>query len=373
MNQPDLRSTASQPATGPGSALAALTTPALLVDLDQMEANLHTMAHFFREGPCKLRPHIKNHRSLTLAHRQLAAGAIGMTCATVDEAELLAGDGIQSILLANEVSSAVKLKRLVDLARQTDLILAVDNVRVVKALETLVGNRPTRLRLLVDMNLGLDRCGVPSGADALNLARTIVGSGLTLGGLMGYEGHLQKLPPGSNKEQAVRLASTVLTDTRRQFERAGLAVDIVSTGGTGTYATAGRTPGITEVQAGNYLLMDTSYAPAAPDFQPALSLLVTVISKTPGERIVVDTGIKRISAERGMPTVQHQPGLRLTTLHGDHGIIALDDPTAPVEVGDPLRLAVHYSDGTINLHHTLYGIRNGLLEETFTLLPYSNA
>jgi len=219
----------------------------------------------------------------------------------------------------------------------------------------------------VDVDLGLKRCGLPPGEPAAALAKTVVESGLRFRGLMGYEGHLQALLPGPEKERVVTEAMQGLARTKKLVESAGIPVGIVSCGGTGDYSIAGAYAGVTENQAGSYLLMDTWYAPFAPDFKVALSVLVTVISKTPGERLVVDGGCKAISGERGLPSVKGIAGLKLKALHAEHAPIEIQDPAVSVEVGDKIEIAVHYHDGTINLHRQMYGIRNGEVERVFQI------
>jgi D-serine deaminase-like pyridoxal phosphate-dependent protein len=155
--------------------------------------------------------------------------------------------------------------------------------------------------------------------------------------------------------------------TRTMLRKNGISVNLISAGGTGTYAVAGTTEGITEVQAGNYLLMDTSYAPHAQDFQPALSLLTTVISVTPGERLILNAGIKEISAERGMPSLKGCPGTTLKELHAEHGIVELGNDSEDVNVGDNIEMNVYYSDGTVNLHRRMWGVKNGKVEEVFAI------
>ena len=141
----------------------------------------------------------------------------------------------------------------------------------------------------------------------------------------------------------------------------------MSCGGTGDYAISAAHPGVTENQAGSYLLMDSWYAPYAPDFRQSLSVLATVISKTPGERIVVDAGVKAISGERGLPSVKGGAGLRLKALHAEHAPIEILDSSLPVEIGDKIEIAVQYHDGTIQLHSRMYGIRDGEVEKIFAI------
>lgn len=350
-----------------GVDVCKLGTPALLVDLPAMERNLATMEGFFRDRPAKLRPHFKNHRVLALADQQMAAGAIGLTCARLWQAEALVRHGIKNVLVANEIAGEAMVRRFVELSHSAAVIVAVDNPRTVDEMAFLAGDSCGLLNVVVDIDLGLNRCGVPPGDAVLELARRVVSKGLKFRGLMGYEGHLQPLPPGPAKERSVGAAMGSLADARKQLENSGIPVEIVSCGGTGDFAMAGTYPGVTEIQAGSYLLMDTWYAPAAPQFELTLSVLTTVLSKTEGKRLVVDAGVKAISGERGLPSVKEQPRLRVKALHAEHAPLEMLEGDVPVAVGDTLELRVHYHDGTINLHDRMFGVRNGRVEEVFTI------
>ena len=344
-----------------------IETPALLVDLDRMEANLNRMAAFFLGVPAKLRPHFKNHRSPDLAHRQLEAGAIGLTCATLPEAECLVHHGIRSILVANEIVDPVKIPRLVELAREADLILCVDDEKVAEDLARAGRNGQTPLSVLVDIDVGLHRCGVQPGDPAIRLVRTVREKGLRFRGLMGYEGHLAHELPGPAKNEAIIAALRPLLETKARLERDGIPVEIVSVGGTGSCSVSGRCPGVTEVQAGSYLLMDTNYRECCTDFDLALTILATVISKTGGEYLVVDAGMKTISCERGIPAVKCPEGVTLNRLNAEHGIVNLGHAAPDVRIGDRIEIWVRYSDATVNLHDRIYGVRNGHVEKVFEL------
>jgi D-serine deaminase-like pyridoxal phosphate-dependent protein len=219
--------------------------------------------------------------------------------------------------------------------------------------------------VLLDIDVGLHRCGVAPGEPALHLARSVVEKGLRLRGLMGYEGHVLRRPPGPEKADAVATAMAPLMETKACLEREGISIEIVSVGGTGTYSISGRYPGVTEIQAGSYLLMDTDYRQCCADFDLAITMLTTVLSKTPGERIVVDAGLKSLSCERGVPALKDLAGLATRRLTAEHGIIDIRDPAVPVQVGDRIEFWVHYGDATVNLHDRMYGMRNGRVEEVF--------
>ncbi|MCI0423892.1 MAG: DSD1 family PLP-dependent enzyme [Acidobacteria bacterium] len=344
-----------------------LETPALLLDLSSTQKNIRRMCEFLSGGKCSLRPHFKNHQSPWLASKQIDAGAIGITCATLQQAATLAGHGITNILIASEIAGEAKIRQLVELSKQTEVIVAVDNIRVVSEMARLARDKKTSLNVLVDLDVGLHRCGVQPGEAAVSLARSVVEHGLVLRGIMAYEGHLQHVPGGPEKESAVRACAKLAVESKSLIESQGISCPIVSAGGTGTYSIISRYPGITEVQAGTYVAMDNSSLRFAPEFERALSVLATVISKTGNQRIVVDAGRKALSGERGLPSVKSLKGVELTALHSEHAIIELRDGATAVEVGDKIEIWVQYSDPTVWLHRCMYGIRKGVVAEVLKL------
>jgi D-serine deaminase-like pyridoxal phosphate-dependent protein len=347
--------------------LREIDTPALLLDLDAMERNLAKMARFFDRGSTRLRPHYKNHKCPVLARRQIETGAIGMTCATLSEAEALVSSGFTDILISSELAGRRKIGRFIDLARQVDVKAVVDDPAAVAAMGAAARDKGCHPGVLVNINVGQNRTGVEPGVAVVDLAREVLKEGLTFRGLMGYEGHVAHQVEGPEKEAAYDLAMNTLMQCRRQLLENGIPVDIVSTGGTGTHHLTPRFPNITEFQAGSYLVMDTEYTATCKDFERALTVLGTVISKTEGERVVVDAGLKSISGEHGIPVVKALHSLRLTKLNAEHGIIDIVDPSVPVQIGDMMEIWVHYSDATVNLHDRMYGIRHGQVEEILSL------
>lgn len=349
------------------SKVADLDTPALLVDLDRLESNLRRMAGYFAESQAKLRPHFKAHQVLSLASRQVRAGAIGITCARIHHAEALVDHGIENILIANEIAGDSMIRRFVALSRVAPVILAVDESRVVSDMARLAGNRAKDLNVVVDLDVGLHRSGVLPGASAVALTKRVLAAGLNFRGLMGYAGSIQ-LPSGPEKQRAVRSKLQPLVDTKAILEREGIPVEIVTCGGTSDYAVAGASPGVTEIQAGSYLLMDTGSAAYAPDFLPAVTVLSTVISKTECERIVADAGVKALSSEKGLPAIKGHSGLRMRALHAEHALVDLLEPAAPIQVGDKIEIWVPYLDPTLQLHDRLWGVRNGEVESTMNIV-----
>ncbi len=347
--------------------ISEIDTPALLVDLDAMESNLNGMATFFRGKAARLRPHFKNHKIPLLAQQQLQAGAIGMTCATLREAGILVDHGVKDILIANEIAGDSKIKQFADLSRRADVIVAVDDERVVADIARIARQRDTTLSVLVDINVGLNRCGVQPGEPARQLAQSVVQNGLRLRGLMGYEGHLQAIPASGERDERVRDVAKSLVMSKTLIEQAGTPVEIVSTGGTGTYLIGGVFPGVTEIQAGSYLLMDTLYANRGSAFTRSLTVLATVISRPEPHRVVVDCGLKEMSAERGLSVVKGIDGAELKALHAEHGLIEFQNPDRRPELGQKVELWVHYSDATVNLHRQMYGVRNREVETIFQI------
>ena len=342
-----------------------IDTPAFLVDLDAFERNLHKMQDFVKEQGVHLRPHFKCHRVPGIASRQMEAGAIGITVAKLAEAELLVNEGIRNVLIANEVRGEQKIKRLVTLARGADdLMVAVDDERGAVELAHAAKAIDSEVGVLVEVNVGMNRCGATL-EEAVRLAKIVDSqAGLVFRGVMGYEGHVQKPPPGDEKENACREAMKALVDTKEAIEREGLDVDIVSAGGTRTYYITGCYPGVTELQAGSYCLMDLASRNGGGDFELASTILTTVVSRPAPDRAITDSGMKSIHPAAGLPEAKDRHGMEVTGLHAEHGILKID-PDDPVKPGDRLELYVPYLDGTVNIHEKLFCLRDDDVVETW--------
>jgi 3-hydroxy-D-aspartate aldolase len=344
-----------------------IPTPALVVDVAAMDRNIRRMAAFFGSGPCKLRPHVKAHKTLEIARRQLAAGGCsGLTCATVAEAEVVAPLGA-SILLANEPVGPGKCDRLTALARNAEVIVAVDSPAVLGEVAAAARRAGVSVGVLVDVNVGQMRCGVTPGPDAVRLAERVASTeGVVLRGLMGYEGHLQPIADRADREVRVRHAMGELVASARLLRDTGLPCDIVSAGGTGSYDIAGRIDGVTEIQAGSYALMDSDYARLDLPFDQAFWVLGTVISRPDSSRCVADCGHKAMTKDHGLPTVRGVEGASVVALNDEHAIIALP-PETPLVVGDRIYLRPSHTDPTINLHDVLYAIEGDRVVEVWPI------
>lgn len=337
-----------------------IPTPALVLDVAGMERNIHKMAGFFAEGPCRLRPHFKAHKTPEIAQRQLAAGSCtGLTCATVGEAEA-ASELCDDILIANQVIGGDKLTRVAAIAaRGIDVKIAVDSVEGLEQLAKAAEEAQVEVGVLVDVNVGMPRCGVAPGEAAAALARRVSGTAnVRLRGVMGYEGHVVGIPEREKRERGARRAMEGLTASVQAIQDAGLSCEIVSAGGTGTYDITGRLPGITEIQAGSYVLMDTAYGKLDIPFEQAMWVLGTVISRPNPVLCVTDSGHKAATEDHGNPSVRDIQGASVMFLSDEHASINIP-ADSPIRVGDRLQLVPSHIDPTINLHDVFYALEGG--------------
>ena len=348
-----------------------LDTPALLIDLDIMEANIETMANYFSTVTADLRPHVKTHKTPIIAHKQIAAGAIGVTCAKLGEAEAVIHAGIRDVLIANQVVGTQKIARLINLAKHSEIMVAVDNPDNVQAISEAAAAKGATVRMLVEVNIGMNRCGVEPGKPALVLAEQIQQSpNLIFEGLMGYEGHTVAKPIRSERDTAARAAMQQLVEAKHYLEKHGVQVSIMSGGGTGTFNITGSIPEMTEVQAGSYVLMDSTYGNVegvGDHFDCALSVLATVVSRPNVDRVIVDTGLKVLAKEFGIPQPTDVNGIEMTGLSEEHGTLQVSDANVSLKPGDTLEILPTHCCTTVNLHDRYYGIRNGIVESVWEI------
>ena len=346
-----------------GMNVADIDTPALCLDIEVVEANIKRMADYFRDSPVRLRPHAKTHKSPTLAHMQIAAGAIGITCAKLGEAEVMVAAGVQDVLIANQIVGPPKIARLVNLAAHSEVMVAVDDAANAADLNAAAEAKGVRLRTLIEVDIGMRRCGVTPGEPVLDLARKILASpGLRFEGLMGYEGHAIFTEDIEERRRKTEESVKLLTDSAELLREEGIPVQIVSSGGTGTHFITGAYPGVTELQVGSYITMDGQYrALAGVDFDYGLTLQATVISTRGEDQAITDTGMKAVTHEFGLPLLVDPPGWQLTDLAEEHGFLKrIDGPR--LRRGDKVTIVPSHGCTTINLHDSYFVIRRGLLE-----------
>jgi D-serine deaminase-like pyridoxal phosphate-dependent protein len=353
-------------ATSPAT-LAEVPTPSLIVDVAALDRNIARMARFFAEGACRLRPHVKAHKTPAIARRQLAAGScVGLTCATVFEAEAVA-DLCDDLLIANEIVTADKCGRAAALAASRRVTVAVDSVEGVDALAAAARAAGTSVGVLVDVNVGQMRCGVLPGEPAVALASRVARTnGLVLRGVMGYEGHVQPVRDRDERTAQALRAMAALVNTAAQLRLAGLSCDIVSAGGTGTFDISGRVPGVTEIQAGSYALMDTDYGDVGVPFEQAFFVLGTIVSRPSPDRCVADAGHKSTTKDHALPRVHGVDGATVTSLNDEHATIAIP-PDCALRVGDRVRLVPSHTDPTMNLHDVVYAFEGERVVDVWTV------
>jgi len=337
-------------------ALAEVPTPALIVEVAALDRNIAWMAAFFAGLACKLRPHVKAHKTPVIARRQLAAGSCtGLTCATLREAEAVA-EFCDDVLIANEIVTADKCGRAAALARSRRVTVAVDSEEGVQALAAAAAAAGTVVGVLVDVNVGQMRCGVLPGEPAVTLAALAARtSNLELRGVMGYEGHVQPVRDRAERTAQAQRAMAALVDTAARVRAAGLPCDVVSAGGTGTFDISSRVTGVTEIQAGSYALMDTDYGDVGVPFEQAFFVLGTIVSRPAPERCVADAGHKSTTKDHALPRVHGIEGASVTSLNDEHAIMAIP-PDCTIRIGDRVRLIPSHTDPTMNLHDVIYAV-----------------
>ncbi len=356
-----------------GQGVAAIDTPALVLDLDAMERNLARMAAFARTHGVRLRPHAKMHKSAALARLQMQAGAVGVCVQKTAEAEAMAAGGVNDIYISNEVIAPRKLQRVAALARTLAarggrLAIAVDSRHGVQALAQAMAADPhphPLIDVFVELDVGQGRCGVTTPEAAVALAHGISRHpALCFAGLQAYHGRAQHLRGAQERREAMAAALSLVRDTCALLDAAGLPAALVTGAGTGTFALEAGSGVYGELQAGSFLFMDADYArnepdPAQPRFEHALFVKTQVMSVC-ASHAVCDAGHKSHAIDSGLPRV-HGAALEYFNGGDEHGILrgAAPDARLPA-IGDVLWLIPGHCDPTVNLHDALVGVRGGL-------------
>jgi D-serine deaminase-like pyridoxal phosphate-dependent protein len=345
-----------------------IDTPALLIDLDILERNLTRMADVVRCSAIRLRPHVKTHKSPLVAKRQMELGACGVCCAKVAEAEVMVEGGVPDVLITTEVAAPEKIRRLVAMSAKAKVAVVADSAENIRDLSAAAAASGVALDVLVEVNVGQNRCGVGPGPVAAALADEIVRlPGLRFRGMQGYHGALQQVVDLDERTAAIRKALDLLRETADLVSRRGHAVEVLTGGGTGSSATDVALAGLTELQPGSYVFMDSTYRRIHWDggrpvpFESALSVLTSVVSCTARDRIVVDAGWKSLSCDSGMPAVKTIAAATFTFAGDEHGKLALPDGVS-VRAGDKIEIIPSHCDTTVNLYDQYVCVRGGKVE-----------
>ena len=351
------------PPAQPGMLEHEIDTPALVLDLDAFEHNLAHMQALLAPTGAKLRAHAKTHKSPVIAHRQLAAGAIGQCVQKVAEAEILAWGGVADILVSNQVVGDGKLARFAALARIAEVAICADDAGNVARIEAAAAAAGARLRVLVEIDVGMGRCGVPPGPPAVALAQMIAASKhLRFAGLQAYHGRAQHFRTTAERGHAIGAAVDDVRRTVEQLRQQGLDCGIIGGAGTGTFELEAASGIYNEVQAGSYVFMDADYAlnqgGASAGFRHALFVLATVMSAARPGLAVVDAGLKALSTDSGMPLVWGHDGARYTGASDEHGKLEGEVPRH----GEKVRLVPSHCDPTVDRYDWYVGVRAGRVE-----------
>lgn len=366
-----------------GRPVAAIDTPALVIDLDVMQRNLERMQSFATQHGMRLRPHAKMHKSAALALRQMQAGAVGVCVQKPSEAAAMVAGGVRNVYVSNQVISLLKCELLAQLNKE----LAAQNGHISVAVDSLLGiqriaqamathGAGSRMDVYVEIDVGQARCGVPPGEAALPLVQAIAHHASTTGslrfaGLQAYHGRAQHLRSSAERRAAIAHVVMDVQRTKALIEAAGFTVPLVTGAGSGTFSYEAASGVYGELQAGSYLFMDADYAaneadPQQPQFEHALFVKSQVMSRNASphdDRAVVDAGHKSHAIDSGLPKpwAGHNADWVFSNGGDEHGILR---GTALPELGDTVWLIPGHCDPTVNLHNTMIGVRGGLVHGT---------
>jgi 3-hydroxy-D-aspartate aldolase len=354
-----------------GSPVHDIDTPALVIDLDAYEHNLDRMAAKLAGTPVRLRAHAKTHKCAVIALHQMSRGAIGICCQKVSEAEALIEGGVSDILISNQIVGTHKLTRLAALAKRATVAVCADQADNVTALSAAAQNAGVRLPVLVEIDIGAARCGVAPGEPALALARRIASCpSLHFAGVQAYHGGAQHIYDLESRRAAIAAAVELTRDTVELLRTHGLPCEVVTGAGTGTFAFEAASGVYTELQAGSYIFMDADYRRVAgfpQEFEHALFVLTTVMSRPTPDRAVCDAGLKAHSVDSGLPVVHGRDGIDFMIASDEHGTLRVSG-SRDLSLGGQLWLIPGHCDPTVNLYDHYICVRRGRVEAIWPIV-----
>jgi D-serine deaminase-like pyridoxal phosphate-dependent protein len=356
-----------------------LDTPALVVDLPRMERNIQHMADLARDAGVTLRPHIKTHKIPALAHMQLAAGAAGVTVAKLGEAEVMVDAGITDILVCYPILGEAKLRRLAHLARRAKITVALDSREAAEGLAWAARAHGVRFDVYLEVDSGLNRCGLPPGEPVVRVARQIAGlDGIAITGVVTHAGHATRATSVEERDAIARYEGESVVGTKEALEAAGIPVRAVSVGSSATVGVSARVSGVTEIRPGTYIFNDLMQMTvgACTEDACALTVLSTVISRPAPDRAIIDAGSKSLSSDfhranermTGYGYVKGSGGTVVARLSEEHGVVLMDDARQRLAIGDRVEIIPNYACGALNLWDELIGVRDGEVEAVWPVL-----
>lgn len=355
-----------------GESVDEIETPALIVDLDAYEHNLDKMAGTIASYGVRLRPHAKTHKSPKIALDQIARGAVGVCCQKVSEAEVMVDGGVNDVLVSNEVIGRKKINRLASLAKRARVSVCVDDEQNIAELSAAALEQGVSLYILVEVDVGARRCGVPPGVAALELAKLITAApNLSFDGLQAYHGGAQHIRQHTDRRAAIALAADMTTETVALLRQHDITCPIVTGGGTGSLDIDLELGVLNELQAGSYVFMDADYmrnfnqdgGPFAP-YRNSLFVRSTVMSTPRRGVAVIDAGLKAIAFDSGNPEISGRCGTSYVEPSDEHGNLDVADNN-PLLLGETVTLIPGHCDPTVNLYDWYVGIRGDEVEEVW--------
>ena len=364
----------TRPPADVGMAIEDVDTPALLIDLDAFERNLTQMADAVAATDLRLRPHAKTHKCAVIALKQMALGAVGVCSQKVSEAEALVHAGVPDVLISNQVVGTGKLVRLAGLARSARVGVCVDHAENAATVSAAAASFGVELEVLIEIDVGANRCGVSPGEPAVALARTVDElPGLRFAGLQAYQGRAQHVRNFEERRAAIEAAASMVTETTHALRAAGLTCDTVTGAGTGSYRFEAASGVFDELQAGSYIFMDADYArnldesgSPTSEFDHSLFIYTTVMSTPSPDRAVVDAGLKAMSVDSGLPGVHERPGVAYVSASDEHG--TLEHDATELTLGQKLMLIPGHCDPTVNLYDWYVCVRAGRVESLWPVV-----
>ena len=346
-----------------------LDTPALIVDLDTLEANLKRMASLAEVAAVALRPHIKTHKSIHIAQMQIDAGAVGITCAKLGEAEVMAKSGINNILVAYPIWGKSKIERLLNLHKRVSIHTSLDSLEVAKALSDAFAAQNRRLEILVEVEIGLNRLGIRPGRPLVQFVEMLSRfRGIDFRGLLSHSGHVHKVEDLDEVPLIGKKEGEIMAGAAKELGECGFSVRDVSVGATPTALHAAKVFGVTEIRPGTYSYCDVNTVDigAATSDQCALRVISTVVGTPDKNRIVIDAGAKALSSDStrqgGFGMIASQPNARVQKLYEEHGVITIDNTGGRYKIGDRLEIIPNHACMCVNLWDELSLIRKGYVE-----------
>ncbi len=353
-----------------------LPTPALILELDGFEWNVSKMSAWAREHHRALRPHAKTHKCPEIALALIKAGAVGACSAKISEAEALSDGGVSGLLLTSAMIGRSRIERAVRLARRRpETLFSVDNAQNVEDLNAAAAEAKIKFNLAIDLWIGR-RTGIATGEPALALAQRITSlDHVRFAGLQAYAGHASHVNGFENRKKVSREAMGQAVETRRLIEKSGIECRLVTGGSTGTYNIDCDIDGVTELQPGSFMFMDTDYSriggsngPVYQDFRKCLFVIATVISKPSDSSAVLDTGYKSLATDRPfVPELRNMTDVPFRWGGDEHGVLDVSKAASPLKLGDRVEITAPHCDPTVNLYDRIYALRGDQVEAVWKI------